>query len=165
MSSRVVIIACGNTLRSDDGIAWRAAEALEKKFPAEQVEILRVHQLAPEIAECISRSRRVIFLDAATSDQGKPGEIRMEHAPRNTATSSSGFCHAFSPRQALALAEQLYGGAPDAYFVSMIGENFSHGESLSGSVASSMPKFIAGAERLIEECLREESKLVNRESH
>ena len=165
MAPQILIIACGNTLRSDDGIAWCAAEALEEKFPAEQVKILRVHQLAPELAEPISQSRRVIFLDAATTDQGKPGEIRVEHARRNTASPSSGLCHAFSASNALALSEQLYGATPDAYFVSMIGENFSHGESLSESVAFSMPQFVARVERLIQECLHPESKVVNHEGH
>jgi hydrogenase maturation protease len=157
MVSRVLIIACGNPLRSDDGVAWRAAEALEAKLPPDQVEIFLVHQLAPELAEPISRSRFVIFLDAATagSDQTKPGEIRVEQMERSMGERPSPFCHTFSPTNVLGLAEQLYGVRARAYFVSMVGQNFSHGEFLSAAVASSIPEFIAQVEDLIRDYLHE----------
>jgi hydrogenase maturation protease len=155
MLPRILIIAYGNPLRCDDGIAWRAAEALEGKFRPDQVEILRVHQLAPELAESISRSQFVVFLDATTlgSDRTKPGEIRIEQIQRKEENQPSGFCHALSPTNVLALSERLYGASPLAYFLSMIGENFNHGESLSATVAKSLPDFIARAEGLIRECL------------
>ena len=65
MAARVLIIAYGNPLRCDDGVAWRAAEALEGKFPSEQVEILRLHQLAPELADAVRQRELVLFVDAA----------------------------------------------------------------------------------------------------
>ena len=78
---RVLIVAYGNPLRSDDGVAWSAADELEKKFPGGNVEILRAHQLAPELADAVSRFEGVIFIDAATaSDGGPPGEVRCEQA-------------------------------------------------------------------------------------
>lgn len=155
MASRILIIAYGNPLRCDDGVAWHAADALEGKFPLDQVEILRVHQLAPELAESLRRSDSVIFLDAATaeSDDAKAGEIRAEQIERNKESQPSGFCHTFSLTNILTLSEQLYGASPHAYFVCMIGENFSYGESLSAAVASSLPEFVARAEGLIRECL------------
>src|SRR6266568_2225638 len=127
--ARVLIVAYGNPLRSDDGLAWRVAEDLEGKFPPEQVEIVRLHQLVPELAESISRSQLVIFLDAATpdSEKTKPGDIRVEQIHQKVSSQPSGFCHAFSAGNVLSMAEQLYGAQPDAYFVSMIGENFHHG--------------------------------------
>ena len=36
----VLIIAYGNPLRSDDGLAWHAAKAIEGKFGSSEVEIL-----------------------------------------------------------------------------------------------------------------------------
>src|ERR1700758_3673560 len=76
---RALIIAYGNPLRSDDGVAWRAAEALRQKFSPAEVEIACLHQLAPELAETVSRFACVIFVDAASAPHaGRPGEIRVE---------------------------------------------------------------------------------------
>jgi Ni,Fe-hydrogenase maturation factor len=47
---RILIVAYGNPMRCDDGVAWRAADALETNSCGGNVEILRRHQLAPELA-------------------------------------------------------------------------------------------------------------------
>jgi Ni,Fe-hydrogenase maturation factor len=52
--TRVLIIAYGNPMRSDDGLAGRAADGLEGKYPPSEVEMLRVHQLAPELARVLA---------------------------------------------------------------------------------------------------------------
>ena len=114
-----------------------------------------MHQLAPELAESMSATQCVIFLDAATaeSDDMKAGQIRIEQIRCDKGSGASGFCHAFSPTNVLELAKQLYGASPQAYVVSVIGANFSHGESLSTTVESCLPEFIARIEGLIRECL------------
>jgi hydrogenase maturation protease len=150
--SQVLIIAYGNPLRSDDGVAWQAADALERISDSDKLEILRVHQLAPELAASISRSEAVIFLDAAApSPDAKSGEILVEKIQPGDSTNSGAFCHAFSPESVLAMAQQLYGARPDAYFVSMIGETFAHGESLSPAVAARVPAMVERIQRLVEE--------------
>lgn len=141
---RVLIVAYGNPLRSDDGIAWRVADALEGKFP--DVEILRLHQLAPEVAYSVSRFETVVFVDAA-NEPGTPGDIRVEAVSAEDATSSSS--HALSPATVMALARQLYSASPQSFCVIMTGENFDHGESLSPTVAAALPNLLATVERLI----------------
>jgi hydrogenase maturation protease len=149
----VLIIAYGNPLRSDDGLAWRAVERLEGEFPPAQVEIVRVHQLAPELAEAISRSDSVIFVDAATprTKEMKPSDIQVAEIRWEKATQPSGFGHAFSASSVLELSERLYGGEKPAYIVSMIGENFEHGESLSPRVAAALPAMVGRIEGLIQD--------------
>jgi hydrogenase maturation protease len=158
---RVLIIAYGNPLRSDDGLGWRAAEALEGRFTPDQVEIVRVHQLAPELAEAISRSDGVILLDAATprSTEMKPGDIQVEDFERDKADQSSRFCHAFSPGSVLELAAELYGVEPRAFFVTMIGEDFAHGECLSPRVAAALPAMVGRIEALVEEIVSAKANL------
>jgi hydrogenase maturation protease len=158
---RVLIIAYGNSLRSDDGLGWRAAEALEGRFTPDQVEILRVHQLAPELAEAMSRSDGVILLDAATprSTEMKPGDIRVEEFQRNKAIESARFCHAFSPGSVLELAGALYGIEPRAFFVTMIGEDFAHGEFLSPRVAAALPAMVGRIEALVQEMVSSKANL------
>jgi len=40
--ARVLIIAYGNPMRSDDGVAWRAAAALQGRFSSDEVEIVSI---------------------------------------------------------------------------------------------------------------------------
>jgi hydrogenase maturation protease len=145
---RVLIVAYGNALRSDDGVAWRAAEALEGKFPESEVEILQMHQLAPELAESLSRVEAVIFVDAA--GKGEPGEIRCEEL---SATSEARFAHELSPGAVVLLARQVYGAGPRAYSVTLTGECFDHGEALSTAVVAALPGLVARIEALARQLL------------
>lgn len=145
---RLLIVAYGNPLRSDDGVGWRAAAALEKTFAPDKAEILSLHQLGPELAENASHSEFVIFVDAATGP-GRPGEIQVEElAESASASETSAFCHAMSPSQVLALAVQLYNCRPRAFSITVVGENFNHGESLSPSVEAALPALLARIEEL-----------------
>jgi hydrogenase maturation protease len=155
--SCVLIVAYGNPMRCDDGLAWRAAERLEGKFSGTNVEILRVHQLAPEMAEDITRCDTVIFVDAASADggNGNPGEVRClevglsEGLPR--------FSHQLSPGAVVALGRQLYGASPRAFAVTLTGQCFDHGESLSPMVEAALPALVARIEALVQSALSRES--------
>ncbi len=146
-----LIVAYGNPLRSDDGIAWRAADALENKFSSD-VEILRLHQLTPELADAVRNFETVIFLDAASCDgpQDMPGTIRAEEI-RGATSEPARFSHVLSPKKILDLTLQLYGANPRAFVVTVAGENFGHGDFLSAPVASALPELVARIVRLIKE--------------
>lgn len=147
---RVLIIAYGNPLRSDDGVAWRAAEALQRKLTPAEIEITCLHQLGPELAETVSRFPCVIFIDAVSSPESIPGEIRAEELGSKTpADSASRFSHALSPHAVVRLAETLYGAKPRAFAVTVAGEKFDHGEELSPAVASALPHLVARIEALV----------------
>jgi hydrogenase maturation protease len=148
MTPPLLIVAYGNPLRSDDGVAWQAAAALQEKFNSQEAEILTLHQLGPEVAESASRSECVIFVDAAAGP-GRPGEIQTKEVlSSDTDTETSAFCHAMSPSHVLALAAQLYQRRPRAFSVSVVGENFNHGESLSAAVKVALPALLARIEQL-----------------
>jgi hydrogenase maturation protease len=144
---RVLIIAYGNPLRSDDGVAWRAAEQLQNKFPLQEVEIQTLHQLSPELAESISRSGLTIFIDAA-SGPGHAGEVRVQQVESGSADSSR-FCHLLSPAAVLAMAKQVYGRMPNAFCATVTGENFEHGEQLSPALQVALPRLIRRVEDLV----------------
>lgn len=145
---RLLIVAYGNPLRSDDGVAWRAAAALQEILPPDQAEILALHQLGPELAENASRSECVIFVDASTGP-GRPGEVQSKELLRNDPDNeTSAFCHAMSPSHVLALAAQLYHSRPRAYSTTVVGENFNHGESLSPAVEAALPALLNRIEEL-----------------
>ena len=147
---QVLIVAYGNPLRSDDGVAWRAAEILDTRFNQPDVEIRRLHQLTPELAETVSHFERVIFIDAASS-QGSdrsPGLVRVEEIGTG-AEDPSRFSHALSPQRVVGMAAQLYGACPPAFVVTVTGASFDHGTSLSPSIANSLPELISTIEQLV----------------
>jgi hydrogenase maturation protease len=155
---RVLIVAYGNPLRSDDGVAWRAAHALEGKFSASEVEILRLHQLAPELAEQASRSQYILFIDAASVPSSVPGEIRVEEIrSENDRNHETRFTHVLSPQAVLALAASLYHAKPRALLVTVTGENFDHGDDLSSPVSAALPVLADRIEALVQAFLRQKT--------
>jgi hydrogenase maturation protease len=152
--ARVLIVCYGNPLRSDDGIAWRAADALEGKFPKSEVEVLSLQQLAPEVADACRQLEAVLFIDAAFVDDiknSRSGEIRVsEVSAVQNRERHDHFSHVYSPAKILGLARELYGATPRAFLITVAGENFEHGECLSAPVANALPELIARVEQLVE---------------
>src|SRR6266516_656552 len=138
VADRVLVIAYGNPLRCDDGVAWQAAEEIRRKL-ATQIDVICVHQLAPELAEEISRAGTVIFLDA-TGD-GEPGKVGCQIvSPDST---QPRFSHHLSPAQVLTLCDQFYEVRPRGFLISISGECFDHGEGLSPATINALPQSVA----------------------
>jgi len=153
---RILIIAYGNPMRSDDGLAWRAADALENTFDSAEVEILRSHQLTPELAETVSRSQAVLFVDAASPDGGncQPGEVCSTEV--QVSKSPPRFSHQLSPGAVVALARELYGAEPRSFSVTVTGQDFGHGELLSPAVEAAIPALVVRIEGLVRSLLSTE---------
>ncbi|HXJ85699.1 MAG TPA: hydrogenase maturation protease [Candidatus Binatia bacterium] len=155
---RVLIVAYGNPLRCDDSIAWRVADALEGKFLEQDVEIIRLHQLAPEIADNVRNPELVLFIDAACVDEidsRRPGDIqvREESIAPSGKHAQAQFTHVYSPARVLELARELYQANPKAFVITVAGEDFGHGDRLSAPVASALPELVVRIERLVEDSL------------
>ena len=103
---RVLIIGYGNPLRCDDGLAWRAADDLSIQGLPEDVKIVRLHQLTPELAFSVSQAETVLFLDAAVD--GMPGEIKCQ--PIKPICIPAVFAHDLTPQAILFLARNSMGG-------------------------------------------------------
>ena len=145
--ARILILGYGNPLRSDDGLGWRAAEALTRTLALPQVEIITLLQLTPELAETLSRADAVFFLDISRDSQ--PGELICKPVvPDSNGSYSSHHC---SPAALLALSQQLYGSAPRAFLVSMGGGCFDYGEGLSPKVQEGLPRLLELVEKMVGE--------------
>lgn len=120
-----LVLGYGNTLRSDDGVGPKVAHALaELRLPG--VETLACDLLTPELADPISRADRVVFVDAAVD---APREVQLRKlAP---AESSQIMAHAADPRTMLALARDVFGHAPEAWWLTIPVENLGIGEDLT----------------------------------
>ncbi len=127
----VLIIGYGNTLRGDDGVGRRVAEELaRRKLP--RVRTRSVHQLTPELAEDLAACSAVIFIDACIGRSGDTVSLRPIAAEGRLAAID----HVMRPEEVLACAHAIYGSSPKAWCLTVPGEDFAFGESLSSAVRS-----------------------------
>ena len=119
------VIGYGNTLRRDDGVGPRVAEAVAA-LALPGVRALACPLLTLELAEAISQAGVAIFVDAAVDG---PREVQWRKlAP---ADSSQVMTHAASPATLLALARDVFGRAPEAWWLTIPVEDLGLGEGLS----------------------------------
>jgi hydrogenase maturation protease len=121
----LLVIGYGNTLRRDDGVGPRVADAIAA-LALPGVCALACPLLTPELADPVSRASVAIFVDAAVD---APREVQLRTlAPAGT---SQIMAHAASPATLLALARDVFGHAPAAWLLTIPAEDISIGEELS----------------------------------
>jgi hydrogenase maturation protease len=138
---RVLILACGNELRGDDGVGLRIGSALQAEFGDEAaesgVEVILTQQLLPEHAEPLSKVALAIFIDCSAASP--PGFVSTcsvspaESLPRI-------LTHHLDPSSLLKLTQDLFGRSPSrAVSITVGGESFELNEELSESVTAAIP--------------------------
>ena len=141
----ILIIGYGNVLRGDDGVGIHVARELERQFHEDpEVEIIACQQLTPEMAEDISGSELVIFVDAACGDQ--PGTIRCRQL---LAEAPFGCMHDVTAEALVSAAEQLYGEVPKAFSITLSGFSFAMGSRLSRAAQLQLPEVVRQAREVI----------------
>lgn len=146
-----LLLVCGNTLRQDDGVGLRIAEAMEQLFPAARLRIVAAHQFTPEMSAEIAATEVVIFVDARASDE--PGAIRVLAlaATAGEAEVHRAGSHGLEPAALLGLAKTLCGHAPARAFVVTVGAGcFGYGERLSGELRQAVPRAVRLIANLVE---------------
>jgi hydrogenase maturation protease len=128
----VWVIGYGNTLRRDDGVGPKVADAVAA-LALPGVQALACPQLTPELAEPISQARLVVFVDAAVD---LPREVRFRKL--TPAESSQIMAHAADPRTMLALARDVFGRAPEAWWLTIPAEDLGFGEELSAAAKAGL---------------------------
>jgi hydrogenase maturation protease len=124
-NTKLLVIGYGNTLRSDDAVGPKVAEAIEALHLA-GVRTITCGILTPELADPISKAGSVVFVDASLEDAG--GVKLRELSP---ADSAQVFAHAADPRTLLALARDVLGRAPPGWWLTIPTESLAIGEELS----------------------------------
>jgi len=120
-----LVIGYGNTLRGDDGVGPRVAEAIgHLRLPG--VRTLICPLLTPELADPISRAGTVIFVDAAVD---APTEVQWRRLEPNATTQL--MAHAADPRTMLALARDVFGHTPQAWWLTIPAVDLSFREEFS----------------------------------
>jgi hydrogenase maturation protease len=127
-----LVIGYGNALRSDDGAGPRVAEKVAAmNYPG--VRALICPLLTPELADPISQARAVLFVDAAVDS---PREVRLRKL--EPAESAQIMTHAADPRALLALARDVFGRAPQAWWLTIPAVKFDFSSELSPEAEQGM---------------------------
>lgn len=137
-TTQCLILACGNTLREDDGVGpWLAAWA-EDRFRAEAgVHLISRQQWTPELAEFLAAAESVLFIDCAASFA--PGLVRLAPVAANDATEAVG-THHLGAAELLALSQELYGATPRSSLLLTVGAgSFALREGFSDTVTAALP--------------------------
>jgi hydrogenase maturation protease len=144
----VLILACGNTLRSDDGVGPWLADWAEQHFAAQpEIHVISRQQWTPDLAEDITQADSVLFIDC--SIESAPGSIQLR--PVEPAPPQQGLAtHHQGAPELLAFARDLYASSPSSAQLLTIGADSTElGEDFSEPVRSALPQACNLIERTV----------------
>jgi hydrogenase maturation protease len=135
---RCLILACGNTLRGDDGVGPWLAQWAEEHFASEAaVTVLWRPQWTPELADEIAAAASVLFIDCSVDTP--PGQIKLTTiAP---ATTPPGLAtHHLGAEELLFLARELFHALPpNAQLLTIGAASMELSEEFSPAVSAALP--------------------------
>jgi len=136
---RCLILACGNTLRSDDGVGLKLAAWAEEQFRQNpEVRVIARQQWTPDLAAEIAAADSILFIDASL--KSPPGRVSLVPVSSRV-DSSAPASHHLSPNQLLGLTRSLYGSIKSHAMLLTVGIRSTElGESLSTPVEAALPR-------------------------
>lgn len=146
MTGAVLVVGYGNALRSDDGVGWYAAERLADDPRLAAATVFQRHQLTPELALDFSEASLVVLVDASTGLAA--GTFTVQPLDRDGDAGTT-WSHHVSAASLVALADELYGHAPEVFVVSCGVASFEVGEGLSAAVEAALPAIVDAVAQLI----------------
>jgi hydrogenase maturation protease len=147
--ARCLILACGNTLRGDDGLGPWLAQWAEERFQSEPaVRVVSRQQWTPELAEEVAQAQSVLFVDCSVDSA--PGSVQL--SPVAPATNTQGLAtHHVDAAELLAMSLEFYSSLPRTAIQLTVGASSTQlGEEFSDPVKASLPE----ACRLLEATVR-----------
>lgn len=141
MKKGLWIICYGNPDRRDDGCAWHVAARLRSSLEETDTIVVRtLHQLDPALAEELGCAEKVVFVDAAVQDaSGGPGWRRIVPETRILPLMT----HHLKPSFLMGLVSVLWGTCPEAWLITIQGQDFGLGEGLNPETEEKVEK-VAG---------------------
>ena len=138
-TARCLVLACGNTLRSDDGVGPRLAEWAAERFREDAgVRVVARQTWTPDLAEEIAAAESVLFVDS--SMESKPGRVNLiPVAPDGNGSKRSS--HHLEAPELLSLTRTLYGSmAAHAMLLTVGAGSTELGETFSVPVEAALPR-------------------------
>lgn len=139
MSGVPLIVAYGNTLRTDDGLGPLAAERLAVDPRVGGATVIARHQLTLDLVIDMHEASVVVFIDA--SHDLAPGAIAVQDVTTQ-ATDVGPWSHQVSAAALVALTAALYGTTPSAVLVSMGVASVEAGDRPSPVVHAALPALV-----------------------
>ena len=143
-NTHCLILACGNTLRSDDGVGPHLAAWAEEHFREDpSIRVISRQQWTPDLAEDLAHTDFALFLDCSIDEP--PGSVQLREvgptpSPAGHSTQALATHHLGAP-ELLALALELYGSAPRTAQLLTIGAaTLTLGETFSPEVTAAIPE-------------------------
>jgi hydrogenase maturation protease len=139
-----LVLACGNTLRSDDGIGLRLAEWAAERFRGDgHVRVVARQQWTPDLAMDIADADSVLFVDSSVNSV--PGRVSLAPVPLhlNGSEPAAGHSttHHVDPPELLTLTHSLYGSMSAHALLLTVGAGSTElGETLSDPVEAALPR-------------------------
>lgn len=138
-SARCLILACGNTLRSDDGVGPRLAEWAEERFHVnDDVRVVSRQQWTPDLAAEIAAAESVLFVDSSIKSlPGHVGLIPVEpHSDPNGSPT-----HHMNANELMGLARELFGSHSAHSMLLTVGAGSTElGETFTDRVEAALPR-------------------------
>ena len=138
-SARCLVLACGNTLRSDDGVGPKLAEWAAARFQKNSsVRIVARQQWTPDLAADIAGANSVLFVDSSVDSV--PGRVSLTAVSSNCGNGDPG-AHHLQAHELLGLTRSLYGSMASHAMLLTVGA----GSTRTGRNFSdrSKPRFLA----------------------
>jgi hydrogenase maturation protease len=134
-----LILACGNTLRSDDGVGPFLAEWAAERFSENpDVRVVSTQQWTPDLAERIAEARSVLFVDS--SQESSPGRVSLIPVAAQDGDAAVTPHHLGAPAL-LGLTHELYGSRSAHALMLTVGTGSTElGESFSERVEAALPR-------------------------
>lgn len=150
-----LVLACGNTLRSDDGVGPRLAEWAAERFQENpRIRVIARQQWTPDLAAEIAVADSVLFVDASVDVA--PGRVALiPVAPDGTGTEAA--THHLHPPELLELARALYGSMATHAMLLTVGAGSTElGESLSERVEAALPRARGVLEKIVRQFISDQ---------
>lgn len=134
-----LVLACGNSLRSDDGVGPFLADwAAERFCDNAHVRVVTRQQWTPELARDIADADSVLFIDSSVASV--PGRVTLAPVVSNRGEGSPG-SHHLEAHELLGLARNLYGSLSAHAMLLTVGAGSTElGEEFSEPVEAALPR-------------------------
>jgi hydrogenase maturation protease len=137
--ARCLVLACGNTLRSDDGIGPNLAEWAEERFRENNsVRVMARQQWTPDLAAEVAAAESVLFVDSSVNSM--PGRVSLIPVAAH-ANGNGHATHHVSAPELLGLSHSLYGCRSAHAMLLTVGAGSTElGETFSDRVEAALPR-------------------------
>lgn len=139
---KYLLIGYGNPMRSDDGVGCHVAGQIREDATAlmgalaDDLHVVSVAQLGPELTELVGQCKRIVLINAAYGDL--PGEFSVRRIEPATETTEP-VRYIYDPATWAAWAGGQNGNDPEIYVLAVGASNCAVGEGLSPAVAEALP--------------------------